>query len=87
MGPESASNHSIPETNLVHKTQQNYNRFNYKMFYKSVIIRNNRMFPYFQNKVKNLNNITIIKMIITREIIIQKKMNKKKIYVTVIKYC
>ena len=57
------------------------------MFYKSVIIRNNRMFPYFQNKVKNLNNITIIKMIITREIIIQKKMNKKKIYVTVIKYC
>ena len=57
------------------------------MFYKSVIIRNNRMFPYFQNKVKNLNNITIIKMIITREIIIQKKMNKQKIYVTVIKYC
>ena len=44
------------------------------------------MFPYFQNKVKSLNNVTIIIMIIIREIIIQKKMNKKKRYITVIKH-
>ena len=25
------------------------------MYYKSVMIHKNRIFPYFQNKVKNLN--------------------------------
>ena len=60
---------------------------NYKLFYKFVIIHKNGMFPYFQNKVKNLNNVIImIIIIIIREIIIQKKMNKKKRYITVIKY-
>ena len=38
MEPESAWNHPIPETKLGHKTQQNYNKSNYKMFNKSVII-------------------------------------------------
>ena len=57
------------------------------MFYKSVFIHKNRIFPYFQNKVKNVNNIIIIMMIIKiRELIIQKKMNKKIRYITVIKY-
>ena len=57
------------------------------MFYKSVFIHKNRIFPYFQNKVKNVNNIMIIMMIIKiRELIIQKKMNKKIRYITVIKY-
>ena len=51
------------------------------MFYKSVFIHKNRIFPYFQNKVKNVNNIIIIMIIIKiRELIIQKKMNKKKRY-------
>ena len=77
----------MPETKLGHKTQQNYNRLNLKMFYKSVFIHKNRIFPYFQNKVKNVNNIMIIMMIIKiRELIIQKKMNKKIRYITVIKY-
>ena len=40
------------------------------MFYKSVIIHNNRIFPYFQNKVKNLNNLIIITIIIVIIIII-----------------
>ena len=40
------------------------------MFYKSVIIHNNRIFPYFQNKVKNLNNLIIITIIIIVIIII-----------------
>ena len=82
MGLESASTHSMPETELGHKTQQNYN-----MFQKSVFIHKNRIFPYFQHKIKNLNNmILIIIMIIKiREIIIQKKMNKKKGYVIAIK--
>ena len=49
------------------------------MFYKFVIIHKNRIFPYFQNKVKNLNDIIMIKIIVIRKIIIiQKKMNKKK---------
>ena len=57
------------------------------MFYKSVFIHKNRIFPYFQNKVKNVNNIMIIMMIIKiRELIIQKKMIKKIRYITVIKY-
>ena len=37
------------------------------MYYKSVIIHKNRIFPYFQNKVKNLhkyNNNVIIMIII-----------------------
>ena len=37
------------------------------MYYKSVIIHKNRIFPYFQNKVKNLhkyNNNIIIMVII-----------------------
>ena len=77
----------MPETELGHKTQQNYIRLNYEMFQKSVFIHKNRIFPYFQNKVQNLNNmIMIIIMIIKiREIIIQKKMNKKKGYVIAIK--
>ena len=57
------------------------------------IIHKNRIFPYFENKVKNLNNIIIIiiiiiittmmmmiKIMIIRKINI-KKMNKKKIYI------
>ena len=58
------------------------------MFYKSLFIGKNRIFPYFQNKLKNVNNIIIIIMIIIiiviiiniREQIIQKKMDKKKRY-------
>ena len=34
------------------------------MFYKSVIIHKNIIFPYFENKVKNLNKIIIIIMMI-----------------------
>ena len=41
------------------------------MYYKSEIIHKNRMFPYFQNKVKKLNNIIIIKTI-RKKIIIKK---------------
>ena len=48
------------------------------MFYKFVIIHKNRIFPYFQNKVKNLNDIIMIMIIVIRKIIIQKKINKKK---------
>ena len=67
------------------------------MFYKSLFMGKNRMFPYFQNKVKNVNNIiTIIIMIIILTIISndnknkrtdnsEKKMNKRK-DITVIKY-
>ena len=40
------------------------------MCYKSVIIHKNRIFPYLENKVKNLNNIIIITMIIIIMIII-----------------
>ena len=29
-------------------------KVNYKMYYKSVIIHKNRIFPYFQNKVKQI---------------------------------
>ena len=55
------------------------------MFYKSVIIHKNRIFPCFQNKLKKLNNIIIIIIIIIiikiREIIIQKKNElKERIY-------
>ena len=49
------------------------------MFCKSVFIHNNRIFPYFQNKVKYVNNI-IIMIIKIREQIIHKKMNKNKRY-------
>ena len=45
------------------------------MFYKSVFIHKNRVFPYFQNKVKNVNNI-IIMIIKIGEAIIQKKKNE-----------
>ena len=55
------------------------------MFYKSIFIHKNRILPYFQNKVKNLNNVLIIMIIKIREITIQTKMNKKKRYKTVIK--
>ena len=63
------------------------------MFYKSVFIHKNRIFLYFQNKVKNVNNIIIIIIIIIilimmiikiRELIIQKKWIKRK-DITVIK--
>ena len=60
--PPSRERSAMPETKLGHKSQQNYNRLNYKMYYKSVIIHKNRIFPYFQNKVRKLNkynNITI----------------------------
>ena len=43
------------------------------MFYKSVFIHKNRIFPYFQNKVKNVNNIIIVMIIKIGEVIIQKK--------------
>ena len=49
------------------------------MFYKSVFIHENRIFPDFPNKVKNISNIKVIIMIIKRKTIIKKKkMNKKK---------
>ena len=64
------------------------------MFYKSIFIHKNRIFPYFQNKVINLNNIMIVIIImiiiiiiiiiitiikiIMRDIIIQKKWIKRK---------
>ena len=51
------------------------------MFYKSVFIHKNRIFPYFQNKVKNVNNVIIIIMIIMiikiRKLIIQKNIKRK----------
>ena len=52
------------------------------MFYKSVFIHKNRIFPYFQNKVKNVNNVIIIIIIIMmiikiRKLIIQKKIKRK----------
>ena len=57
------------------------------MFYKSVFIHKNRIFPYFQNKVKNVNNVIIIIIIIIiiimmmiiniRKLIIQKKIKRK----------
>ena len=49
------------------------------MFCKSVFIHNNRIFRYFENKVKNVINI-IIMIIKIRELIIHKKMNKNKRY-------
>ena len=53
--PSWRENSAIPERKLGHKTQQNYNRLNYKMYDKSVIIHKIRIFPNFQNKVKNLH--------------------------------
>ena len=50
------------------------------MFYKSVFIHKNRVFPYFQKKVKNVNNIIIMIIKIGEVIIQKKKMNKKKRY-------
>ena len=65
------------------------------MFYKSVFIHKNRIFLYFQNKVKNVNNIIIIIIIIIiimiiiiiiiiiikiTKLVIQKKMYKEKRY-------
>ena len=52
---------------------------------RNYIIHKNRIFPYFGNKVKNLNGIIIMMMIIIitimmRIIIIIKKMNEKKRY-------
>ena len=43
------------------------------MFYKYVFIHENRIFPYFQNKVKSVNNIIIMMIIKMRELVIQKK--------------
>ena len=40
------------------------------MFYKSIFIHKNRIFPYFQNKVINLNNIMIVIIIMMIIIII-----------------
>ena len=60
--PPSEENFAIPDTKLVHKTLENI-RLNYKMYYKSVIIHKNRIFPYFQNEVKNFhkyNNIIVM---------------------------
>ena len=45
--PPSRESSAIPETKLGHKTQQNYNILNYKMYWKSVIIHNNRILPDF----------------------------------------
>ena len=87
MEPESGWTHPIAEKKLGHQTQQNYNRSNYKMFYKSVIILYTRTeyFPYFENKIKNLNNIIIMMQMIIIIMIIRKiiiyKMNKRKRYI------
>ena len=54
----------MPAEKLGHKIQQKYDELSYKMYYKSAMIQKKRMFPYFRNKVKKLNNI--------------KKNNKKK---------
>ena len=54
----------MTDTKLEHKTQQNDNKLNYKMYYKSVIVHKNRIFTYFENKVKKLNNMIIIIVII-----------------------
>ena len=85
MEEESAKTRPIPKTKLGHQTEQNYNRSNYKMFYKSVIIHKNGIFPYSENKVKKLSNMIIMMMMIIIIIIIMiirkiiiKKMNKKK---------
>ena len=47
------------ETKLQHKTQKNFNRLNYKMFYQSVIIYKNRIFSYFQNEEKKFKQYNI----------------------------
>ena len=43
------------------------------MYYDSVIIRKNRIFPYFQNNVKKLNNIITITITIIIIVIIIRK--------------
>ena len=49
------------------------------MFYKSVFVHKKRIFPYFQNKVKNVNNIILTIMILKiGELIIWKKWIKGK---------
>ena len=48
----SRENSAVRKTKLGHKTRQNYNRLDYKMYCKSAIIQKNRIFPYFQNKSK-----------------------------------
>ena len=85
MEEESAKTRPIPKTKLGHQTEQNYKRLNYKMFYESVIIHKNGIFPYSENKVKKLSNMIIMMMMIIIIIIIMiirkiiiKKMNKKK---------
>ena len=69
MEPESTQTHPIPGPKLGHKTQQNYNRLNYKMFYKSVIIRKNRIFPNFENKVKIMMMMMMMMMVMMMIII------------------
>ena len=39
----------------IRKKMEQVNRLNSKMYYKSVIIHKNKIFLYFQNKVKNLH--------------------------------
>ena len=54
--PPSRENFAIPERKLGHKTQQkNFNILNLKMYYKFVMMHKNRIFLYFQNKVKHLH--------------------------------
>ena len=54
--PPSRENSAIPERKFGHKTQQkDFNILNLKMFYKFVIMHKNRIFLYFQNKVKHLH--------------------------------
>ena len=45
----------LNSSNTRDKTRQNHDRLSFKMYYRSVIIHKKRIFPYFQNKVKNLN--------------------------------
>ena len=53
--PPSRENSAIPDTKLGRKTQQNYNRLNYKMYLlQSCNHTQEQKIPYFQNKVKNL---------------------------------
>ena len=44
----------MPEAKLGQRTQEKYHTLNYKMYYKSVINHTNRIFPYFQNKVRKI---------------------------------
>ena len=56
----------IKEKSYSRRLCPTFNILNYNMFYKSIFIHKNRIFAYFQNKVKNLNNILIMIMKIKR---------------------